>query len=90
MRQSESIKNKALNYINSGYQKLLTYEVKNEKGGYSLYGHSPAETVLTAYGLMEIKDLSEIYSVDDNVISNMEEFLFKKQNSNGTFKIIIR
>lgn len=84
---NESIKNKALNYINSGYQKLLTYEVKNEKGGYSLYGHSPAETVLTAYGLMEIKDLSEIYSVDDNVISNMEEFLFKKQNSNGTFKI---
>lgn len=83
----ENIKSKALSYISSGYQKILTYEVKGETGGYSLYGNSPAETVLTAYGLMEVKDLSEVYSVDDKVINNMTEFLYKKQNSNGTFKI---
>ena len=84
---NEEIRNKALSYISSGYQKLLTYEVKGESGGYSLYGHSPAETVLTAYGLMEITDLSKVYSVDDSVINKMTEFLYKKQNLNGTFTI---
>lgn len=84
---NEELKTKALSYISSGYQKLLTYEVKGESGGYSLYGHSPAETVLTAYGLMEITDLSKVYSVDDSVINKMTEFLYRKQNSNGTFTI---
>ena len=83
----EEIRTKALSYISSGYQKLLTYEVKGESGGYSLYGYSPAETVLTAYGLMEVTDLSEVYSVDDSVIKKMTEFLYKKQNADGTFTI---
>ena len=84
---NDAIKKKALEYISAGYQKLLTYEVKGEEGGYSLYGNSPAETVLTAYGLMELTDLSKVYSVDENVINKMNEFLYKKQNPNGTFTI---
>ena len=84
---NEEIKTKAMSYISSGYQKLLTYEVKGESGGYSLYGDSPAETVLTAYGLMEVTDLSEVYDVDDSVIKNMTNFLYSKQNLNGTFTI---
>lgn len=84
---NNELRQKALNYISSGYQKLLTYEVLGESGGYSLYGHSPAETVLTAYGLMEIKDLSNVYPVDSNVIEKMTNFLYKKQNIDGTFTI---
>ena len=83
----KELKSKVLGYISSGYQKLLTYEVKGEKGGYSLYGYSPAETVLTAYGLMEFTDLKEVYSVDESVIEEMNDFLYKKQNSNGSFNI---
>lgn len=82
---NEEIENKALGYISAGYQKLLTYEVPGEKGGYSLYGNSPAEPVITAFGLMEFKELSEVYTVDENVINNMTEYLFKNQKSNGTF-----
>ena len=84
---NENIKQKALNYISKGYQKLLTYEVKGESGGYSLYGNSPAETVLTAYGLMELTDLSQVYKVDETVTEKMMNFLYKKQNINGSFKI---
>ena len=84
---NEELKAKAIGYISSGYQKLLTYEVSGEKGGYSLYGHFPAETVLTAYGLMEISDLKNVYKVDDSVINNMTEFLYKKQKSDGSFTI---
>ena len=84
---NEELKTKAINYISSGYQKLLTYEVKGESGGYSLYGHSPAETVLTAYGLMELTDLKEVYNVDETVLKKMTDFLYKKQNANGSFTI---
>lgn len=84
---NEELKAKAINYISSGYQKLLTYEVKGESGGYSLYGYSPAETVLTAYGLMELTDLKEVYNVDETVLNKMTKFLYNKQNSNGSFTI---
>lgn len=79
------LEEKALNYISTGYQKLLTYEVRNEKGGYSLYGDSPAEPVITAFGLMEFNELSEVYEVDENVIDNMIEYLYGVQNVNGSF-----
>lgn len=84
---NEELKTKAISYISSGYQKLLTYEVKGESGGYSLYGKSPAETVLTAYGLMELTDSKKVYNVDESVINDMTNFLYKKQNSNGSFTI---
>lgn len=83
----EALKTKVNNYLNVGYQKLLTYEVKTDKGGFSLYGDSPAETVLTAYGLMEFKELSEVYPIDEDVIGRMEGFIEGKQNMNGSFKL---
>ena len=75
----------ALEYISKGYQKLLTYEVKSEKGGYSLYGDAPAEPVITAFGLMEFDELSEVYPVEESVLMDMIEYLFDVQNVNGTF-----
>lgn len=83
----EQLKQKALNYIETGYQKLLTYEVDNEEGGYSLYGYSPAELVLTSYGLMEFKEVSEVYDVEDKVIENMKNYILKNQKVDGSFDI---
>lgn len=82
---NQEIKTRALEYISSGYQRLLTYEVDGTKGGYSLYGESPAEPVITAFGLMEMNELSDVYEVDKNVIENMKDYLFKVQNVNGSF-----
>lgn len=82
---NQDLKSKALNYIQKGYQKLLTYEVKDEKGGYSLYGHSPAEPVITAFGLMEMDEISDVYTIDENILQDMQDYLFSKQKSNGSF-----
>ncbi len=79
------LEKKALDYISKGYQKLLTYEVEGTKGGYSLYGNSPAEPVITAFGLMELNELSEVYDVDKNVLKNMQDYLFSVQRVNGSF-----
>lgn len=85
--ENDNLKTKAKDYINVGYQKLLTYEVPGEPGGFSLYGRPKAETVLTAYGLMELNDLSKVYDIDEKVLERMEEFLDKKQNADGSFDI---
>jgi CD109 antigen len=78
---------RALRYISSGYQRLLTFEVGRQTGGFSLFGHAPAETVLTAYGLMQLANLSEVYTIDERVLYRMKDFLFAHQNNNGSFQI---
>ena len=84
---NEEVEKKALEYISSGYQRLLTFETTKTPGGFSLYGKDPAETVLTAFALMELNDLSKVYEVDENVISRMKEYLYKEQNAIGIFDI---
>ena len=81
------IEAKALDYISRGYQRLLTFEVDSTKGGYSLYGDAPAEPVLTAFGLMEMKEIAGVYEVDENVIDEMKEYLFSVQKADGSFNI---
>ena len=54
---------KAEQYINLGYQRLTTFEVKSS-GGFSLFGDAPADRMLTAYGLQEFSDMSRVHDVD--------------------------
>lgn len=82
---NKELEEKALEYISAGYQKLLTYEVNGTPGGYSLYGNSPAEPVITAFGLMEFNELSKVYEIDEKAIPEMIEYLFDVQKTNGTF-----
>ena len=75
---------KALNYINLGYQRLLSYEV--DGGGFDWYGNPPAHNILTAYGLMEFHDMSKVYEVDPAVIRRTREWLCAQQKSDGTWE----
>jgi len=90
--QENNISNPALNeralgFISAGYQRLLTFEVRQELGGFSLYGRAPAETVLTAYGLMQLQALTSVYTIDERVLDRMATFLFNNQNSDGSFEL---
>ncbi len=84
---NEEIESKALEYISSGYQRLLTFETKGTPGGFSLYGNDPAETVLTAFALMELNDLKDVYDIDEKVLSRMEDYLYGEQGVIGNFEI---
>ncbi len=74
---------KAREYINLGYQRLLTYEVAG--GGFSWFGEAPAHNVLTAYGLMEFADMSQVHPVDPAVITRTAAWLASGQSSDGSF-----
>ncbi len=75
---------KAEGFINSGYQRLLSFEV--DGGGFEWFGKAPAHRILTAYGLMEFYDMSKVYDVDPAVISRTQNWLAKCQENDGSYK----
>ena len=79
------IEMKATEYINVGYQRLLTFEVPG--GGFDWYGRSPANLVLSAYGLLQFSDMAKVYDIDTRIIDRTRAFLFKNQQKDGRWKI---
>jgi uncharacterized protein YfaS (alpha-2-macroglobulin family) len=78
------IRMKAEGFINTGYQRLLTFEVKG--GGFSWFGDAPANRVLTAYGLLEFSDMAKVYEVDESVIQRTQQWLLGQQQADGSWK----
>ena len=80
---------KAEQYINVGYQRLLSFEVKGEGrlpgGGFSWFGEAPAHKVLTSYGLLEFRDMSRVHEVDENVITRTQNWLVGLQEKDGSW-----
>lgn len=70
-------------YVATGYQRLLTFEVAG--GGFSLFGDPPAEVFLTAYGLMEFHDMAQVYPVDPALIERTAQWLLDQQAGNGAW-----
>ncbi len=83
---SPEVQMKAEQYINLGYQRLTTFEVPGESGGFSLFGQPPADPMLTAYGLQEFGDMSRVYDIDRRLIERIVAWLFKRQNNDGSWQ----
>ncbi len=75
---------KAEGYIANGYQRLLTFEVPG--GGFSWFGQTPANKILTAYGLMEFNDMSKVSDVDPRLIERTGAWLAGQQQADGSWK----
>ena len=72
-------------YINLGYQRLLSFEVQATPGGFSLFGEAPAQTMLTAYGINEFSDMGHVSYVDPALVERTANFLFQRQNADGSW-----
>ena len=71
--------------INLGYQRLLTFEVADQPGGFSLFGEPPAETMLTAYGMMEFGDMADVAYVDPDLLERVFTYLSDQQRFDGAW-----
>jgi uncharacterized protein YfaS (alpha-2-macroglobulin family) len=74
---------KALNFINLGYQRLLSFEV--EDGGFDWFGRPPAHPVLTAYALLEFADMARVHEIDPDLIPRTQNWLLREQQPDGTW-----
>jgi len=77
------IQMKAREYINLGYQRLLTFEI--DTGGFEVFGNPPANRVLSAYGLLEFTDMNEVYPIDERVIERTQRWVVSEQQADGSW-----
>ncbi|HKI34369.1 MAG TPA: hypothetical protein VKA46_21120, partial [Gemmataceae bacterium] len=75
---------KSEQYLNVGYQKLLTFE--RPGGGFDWWGSGPPLVWLSAYGLQEFNDMAKVYPIDKGVIVRTQKWLMDQQNAaDGTW-----
>jgi len=84
-RIEPEIEKRAQQYLQSGYQQLTAYECKN--GGFDWWGRDPGHEGLTAYGLLEFKDMQRVFPVDQTVIDRTAKWLLSRRDSQGGWKI---
>src|SRR5262245_55657437 len=77
---------KAEQFLNVGYQKLLTFE--RPGGGFDWWGNGPPLVWLSAYGLQEFSDMAKVYPVDRGVIDRTQAWLVKQMDKDGTWSNI--
>ncbi|HEV3025491.1 MAG TPA: hypothetical protein VGX76_23630, partial [Pirellulales bacterium] len=77
---------KSEEYLNVGYQKLLTFE--RPGGGFDWWGSGEPLVWLSAYGLQEFNDMAKVYPIDRGVIERTQRWLLSKQEPDGTWSNI--
>jgi hypothetical protein len=85
------IERRALELLDRGYQKLVSFECQNpaerKKEGYEWFGGTaPAHEALTAYGLMEFRDMARVRDVDPAMLERTREYLLHQRDGQGGFK----
>src|SRR5438874_6269437 len=73
-------------YLNVGYQKLLTFE--RPGGGFDWWGNGEPLVWLSAYGLQEFNDMARVYPIDRGVIDRTQAWLMKQRGPDGSWSKI--
>ncbi|MEZ6142720.1 MAG: alpha-2-macroglobulin family protein [Zavarzinella sp.] len=81
---------KAKGLLEKGYQRLVGYECPNTptsaKLGFEWFGNKDrAHEALTAYGLLQFKDMAKVFDVDPTMIKRTQEFLMSRRDGKGGF-----
>jgi hypothetical protein len=85
------VERRAHELLDRGYQKLISFECLNpaerKKEGYEWFGGTaPAHEALTAYGLMEFRDMARVHEVDPAMLQRTHEYLLHQRDGKGGFK----
>jgi hypothetical protein len=85
------IARRAKELLASGYQRLTSFEctnaAKNQREGYEWFGGTaPAHEALTAYGLLEFRDMARVYDVDKSMVERTRQYLVSQKDGEGGFK----
>ena len=75
---------RAKGLLKKGYAKLVGYECS--KKGYEWFGGDPGHEALTAYGLMEFRDMAQVYEVDQEMVDRTARWLLDRRDGKGGFQ----
>jgi hypothetical protein len=83
---SPALMMKSEQYLNVGYQRLLTFE--RPGGGFDWWGREQPLIWLSAYGLQEFSDMAKVYPIDRGIIDRTQAFLLRTMDKDGTWSNI--
>ena len=69
--------------LETGYDRLIGFECKS--GGYEWFGDDPGHDALTAYGLLEFTDMSQVRHVDPAMLERTRNWLLAQRDGKGGF-----
>ncbi|MBI4548835.1 MAG: carboxypeptidase-like regulatory domain-containing protein [Ignavibacteriae bacterium] len=79
-----ALMSRAEKLLDQGYQKLITFATKEE--GYEWFGGTPPHEALTAYALMQFKDMEPVYaSIDKTMVDRTTAWLLSRRDGEGGF-----
>ncbi|MCH2043175.1 MAG: hypothetical protein MK212_03485 [Saprospiraceae bacterium] len=81
-----SVRQRSIKFLAKGYDKIKGYETP--KGGFEWYGRAPGHEGLTAYGLIQLVDMREVYPVEQELIDRIQKWLLNKRTGYGGFEQI--
>lgn len=67
--------------LDKGYNRLLTFEIQG--GGFDWFSRPPAHEGLSAYGLMQFKDMQRVHHVDQDVLDRTANWLLTRKDGKG-------
>ena len=75
----------------NGYAKLTSFECfedgPSKRRGYEWFGGQAApHEALTAYGLLEFRDMARVYDVDKAMLERTQRYLMSRKDGNGGFQ----
>ena len=85
-QSSPEVEMKAMQYVNVGYQRILTFECQS--GGFNWWeGDNPGNAILSALAIMMLRDTAKVYdAVDTKVIDRAFNYLKKIQRGDGSWE----
>jgi hypothetical protein len=69
--------------LDKGYKRLISFECPQR--GYEWFAGDPGHEALTAYGLLEFFDMSQVREVDSEMLSRTRQWLAKSRDGKGGF-----
>lgn len=84
------VERRARELLGRGYQKLTSFEClntgKSKREGYEWFGGTaPAHEALTAYGLMQFRDMTRVHDVDQEMLQRTNQYLLSQRDGKGGF-----
>ena len=87
LRQAQAVNSdvsqRARGMLDRGYQKLIGFEC--EQLGYEWFGSDPGHEALSAFGLMQFTDMSEVMPVDPSMLARTRSWLLDRRDGEGGF-----
>lgn len=87
-----ALEQKARQLLQSGYGKLVSFECidaqqQTKRQGYEWFGQTaPPHEALTAYGLLQFKDMARVHPVDPAMLERTQKYLLGQRDGKGGFK----